>query len=103
MCDIDAGAFFQILSIPFNSTQIQHNFFQKGQPATHQILIHNTSTYCLMLPKNDSVRVSFLCFIASIGNTELIKQDRLFFHNTTIELLQNSEQLIAFNNELLQR
>ncbi len=40
-----------------------------------------------MLPQGDPVRISFLCFIASISNTDLIKQDRLFFHSTTLELL----------------
>jgi|LauGreDrversion4_2_1035121.scaffolds.fasta_scaffold385743_1 hypothetical protein len=44
-----------------------------------------------MLPANSEIRLKYLCFIASLGGTDLIQQDRLFFLGITLELIANYE------------
>ena len=55
-----------------------------------------------MLDKGHPVRTTFLCFIANIGASNILKQhDRLFFFETTLELLENANQLVEFNQQVL--
>jgi hypothetical protein len=103
LCLIDAGAFFQIMSIPFNPSNLQHSFLLKGGLVSHELLFSNLSKYCMMLQRENPVRINFLCFISSLGNSPLLRQDRVFFFGITLELLECSEQLVLFNKRLLQR
>jgi hypothetical protein len=60
--------------------------------------------FCLNLALGNPVRLNCLCFIASVATSSghhNLSQNTLFYFETSLELLNNSDQFLAYNKELL--
>ena len=101
LVEIDASAFFQIITIAFNNPSKQYDFLIKGRSPhvnlmqeasvtmTHSELIKRISDFCLALKEGNEVRLQYLFFIASIAEETQELRDKDFYYNVTIELIQH--------------
>ena len=77
--EIDASAYFQIITIAFNNPSVQYDFLLKGRgphvnlmqdvktSMSHKELVKRISDYCIQLEEGSEVRLQYLFFIASIA------------------------------------
>jgi len=83
LLEIDASAFFQIITIAFNNPSVQYDFLLKGRGSqvnlmqdtkrsmSHAEIIKRISDYCLLtLEEGSEVRLQYLFFIASIAEED---------------------------------
>jgi hypothetical protein len=83
LLEIDASAFFQIITIVFNNPSVQYDFMLKGRgpqvnlmqdakrSISHAEIIKRISDYCLLtLEEGSEVRLQYLFFIASIAEED---------------------------------
>lgn len=88
LLEIDASAFFQIVTIAFNNPSVQYDFLEKGRPQpvnlmqeqkvsmSHAEVVRRISDYCLMeLEQGDPVRLAYLFFVASIADGDYEMKD----------------------------
>ena len=114
LCDIDAQAFFQIVTIAFNKPSLQHDFLMKGRPISrfavgqtktvmsHEQIFNRISDFCQKLEQGSEVRIQYLFFIASIANEmHEIKDSATFYYDVTQELLKHNRDFLSFNKKLL--
>ena len=114
--EIDASAFFQIITIVFNNPSKQYDFLIKGRPVsrksgagvvkiqmTHSEIVKRISDFCMELKEGDDVRLQYLFFIASIAGENQELRDADFYYKVTQELLKNNREYLFFNKNLLNR
>lgn len=114
--EIDASAYFQIITIAFNNPSVQYDFLLKGRgphvnlmqdakmSMTHAELVKRISDYCLLqLEEGDEVRLQYLFFIASIAEENQELRDQAFYYKVTLELIKHHIQFLVFNRSLIQR
>ena len=81
LCEIDAQAYFQIVTIAWNKPSMQHDFLAKGRPVsrtsgpgivrivmTHEEIFNRVSKFCEKYDEGTEIRTQFLFFVASIAN-----------------------------------
>ena len=81
--EVDASAYFQIITIAFNNPSSQYNFLVEGrapqvnlmqekkQSINHAEIVRRISDYCLNnLEEGSEVRLQYLFFIASIAEED---------------------------------
>ena len=85
--EIDAGAFFQIITIVFNNPSKSYDFLKSKRSLpdnpsapelpsmSHSIVNQRISDYCLKLEEGSSVRLQYLFFIASIAQEDNVERD----------------------------
>ena len=111
--EIDASAYFQIITIVFNNPSKSYEFLLKGRPnlphqpiavsMTHSEVIKRISDYCLKLEEGSEVRLQYLFFIASIASEDQELRDRSFYYKVTQELLSHHLEFMTYNKTLLKR
>ena len=113
--EIDASAYFQIITIVFNNPSKSYDFLLRGrappanpkiaaQPSmSHSEVINRVSDYCMKLEEGSAVRLQYLFFIASIATEDQELRDRSFYYKVTQELLSNHFAFMRFNKSLLRR
>ena len=116
LLDIDASAYFQIITIAFNNPSVQYDFLLKGRgpqvnllqesktTMSHSELVRRISDYCLLnLEEGSEIRLQYLFFIASIAEEDQESRDQSFYFKVTLELIKHHTQFMTFNKSLLQR
>lgn len=116
LLDIDAVAFFQVITIAFNNPSKQYDFLRIGRgqqvnlmadqkfSMTHAELIKRVSDFCLgELEEGNETRLQYLFFIASIAEEDQQSRDRDFYYKVTLELIRHHNQFLSFNRSLLKR
>ena len=76
--EIDASAFFQIITIVFNNPSVQYDFIKNGRVVagdnqismSHKELIKRLSEFCNKLEEGSEERLQYLFFIASIAEDD---------------------------------
>ena len=80
--EIDASAFFQIITIVFNNPSVQYDFLKNGRSSTsgqeegqkismsHKELIKRLTEFCNKLEEGSEERLQYLFFIASIAEDD---------------------------------
>lgn len=106
LTEIDAEAYFQILSIPFIKNSPQFKFIEQGRPASlaiystetisvsHDLIVRRVSAY-FKQATTDPAHIYYLCFIASIAGSykQEAKDDRIYYE-VALELLNNADLLL---------
>ena len=83
LMEVDASAYFQIITIAFNNPSKQYEFLMKGRGAQvnlmqdtktsmcHAEIVRRISDYCLVnLEEGSEIRLQYLFFIASIAEED---------------------------------
>jgi len=118
MTEIDAEAYFEILSIVFNNPSKQYSFLKEGririensgglvktdkESMSHSLILERLQEYAGKLDRSSDVRMQFLFFVASIAKDVDLHEDREFFFNITIDLIHHSKQFLTYNKMQLNR
>ena len=112
--EIDASAFFQIITIVFNNPSVQYDFLKNGRSATyaqdatkismsHKELIKRLSEFCNKLEEGSEERLQYLFFIASIAEDDSHDLQGMDFYQVTLELIKHHNAFLRFNKSLMQR
>lgn len=71
---------------------------------SHSLILERLSDYSMRLDPQDDVRMQYLFFVASIAKDgDLIHQDKDFFYNIAISLLNHHEKFLKYNKLMLNR
>lgn len=76
---------------------------QKSQQRmSHDLVVQRLTSHCMALPKEDPVRLHFLCFFASICESYKNESQTLgFYHTVILELLQHTQTMLGYNESAL--
>jgi hypothetical protein len=70
---------------------------------SHSLILDRLSEYAMRLDFKDSVRLEYLFFVASIAKDVDLNQDRDFFFDVTLSLLNHHKEFLTYNKQQLTR
>ena len=64
---------------------------------SHSIILERLHEYSMQLEAKNEVRLQYLFFVASIAKDVELQQDKDFFYQVTLELINHSKDFLTYN------
>ena len=115
LLEIDASAFFQVLSLVFQNPSAQYTFISEPRPPQSpekeekesmslDLIVSRVQKFMSNLAPNDPVSLRFLCFVSSVCDSyQNISLEQNFYLHSVTELLANHALQLGFNKNRLKQ